>query len=202
MISGLSNAQHLLPSRFCTAPGSSHTCQSRFNLCLTSRFLTLLVRVHPLVGRDRARLGQFDHPHRRCVAPLPTRPALQRGFQLPDRRIPRPADGVQRQARPGLVAIALHLEPAQTAAKTLTDRWRWLGWAALALHADRPGFRLRSISFPSGLLRGFPGALGADIGSHDAATPDYLSAFRAHAGAFSACLVRVCMPLGLEVGDA
>jgi hypothetical protein len=35
-----------------------------------------------------ARLGQLDHPHRRRRTTLTTRPALQRGLKLPDRRIP------------------------------------------------------------------------------------------------------------------
>jgi hypothetical protein len=45
--------------------------------------------------------------------------AFQRSFQLPYRRIPRPADGIKRQARPRLAAIALHLEPAQAAVEAL-----------------------------------------------------------------------------------
>jgi hypothetical protein len=43
-------------------------------------------------------------------AERPFRQALQRGFQLPDRRVPRPADDIQREARPCPAAIAFHLE--------------------------------------------------------------------------------------------
>jgi len=71
-----------------------------------------------------ARLGQLDHPHRRRRATLSTRSALQRGFQLPASRwgrVPRPADGIKREARPCLAAIAFHLEPAQAAVEALAD---------------------------------------------------------------------------------
>jgi hypothetical protein len=37
--------------------------------------------------------------------------------------IPRPADGIEPQARPGLAAIALDLEPAKSAVEALPDRW-------------------------------------------------------------------------------
>jgi hypothetical protein len=39
--------------------------------------LPLLVRMHPFVGCDRARLGELDHPYRRRRATFPTGPALQ-----------------------------------------------------------------------------------------------------------------------------
>jgi hypothetical protein len=38
---------------------------------------TLLVRMHPFIGRDLPRLGQLDHAHRRCIAALLARPAFQ-----------------------------------------------------------------------------------------------------------------------------
>jgi hypothetical protein len=47
--------------------------------------------MHPLVRRDLPRLGQLDHVHRRRIAALSARPAFQRGLELPNRRIPRPA---------------------------------------------------------------------------------------------------------------
>ena len=72
----------------------------------------LLIGMHPLVRRNLLRRGQLDHVHRRSVAALPAGPAFQRGLELPDRRILRPADSTKRQARPGLAPVALHLEPA------------------------------------------------------------------------------------------
>ena len=76
--------------------------------------LPLLFRMHPKVRRDLARLGQFDHVHRRSVAPLAARPAFQRCFKFSDWRIPRPADGIKWKAGAGLTAIAFDLEPAET----------------------------------------------------------------------------------------
>jgi hypothetical protein len=44
----------------------------------------LLVRMHPDVRRDLARLGQLDHVHGRRVAALLASPALQRCHKLLD----------------------------------------------------------------------------------------------------------------------
>jgi Domain of unknown function (DUF4145) len=57
----------------------------------------LLIRVSPLVRRDLARLGQLNHVHRRRVAIFPAGPTFQRGLELPQRRIPRTTDGIERQ---------------------------------------------------------------------------------------------------------
>jgi hypothetical protein len=62
----------------------------------------LLIRMPPNIRRDLPHLRQLDHVNRRRVSPRPAGPAFQGGFQLPDRRIPRPADGIERQARTGL----------------------------------------------------------------------------------------------------
>jgi hypothetical protein len=56
--------------------------------------------MHPF-GRDLLCRRELYHVHRRRVAALPARSALQRGLKFPDRRIPRPADGIERQAHPG-----------------------------------------------------------------------------------------------------
>src|ERR1700736_7026924 len=98
--------------------------------------------MHPLIRRDLPRLRQLDHMHRRRVAALPAGSAFQRRFQLPDRRIPRPADGIERKARAGLAAVALDLEPAEPAIEALPDGRPWLRRPAVALPADPPRFGL------------------------------------------------------------
>ena len=59
-------------------------------------------------------LRKLDHVDGRRVAALFARPAFQRGLELPDRRVPRSANGIERQAGPGLAAIAFHLKPAES----------------------------------------------------------------------------------------
>jgi hypothetical protein len=98
----------------------------------------LLIRMYPLVGRDLPRLGQLDHVDRRSVATLPTGPTFERRFQLPQRRVAWPADGIQRQARARLAPIALHFQPAETAVEALADGRRGLRRATIALHPQRP----------------------------------------------------------------
>lgn len=68
------------------------------------------------------------------IRTLPAGPTLQRGLQLPDRRVARPAEGIQREARPGLTAVALDLKPAQAAVDALPDRWGRLRGPAIAFH--------------------------------------------------------------------
>src|ERR1700754_1556423 len=102
------------------------------------RDLPNFVGVHPLVWRDLLRRCELDHVHRRGVTPLSAGPAFQRGLKLPDRRVPRPADGIERQACPRLAAVALDLQPAQAAVEALRRRLRW---SAVAFHLDGPRFR-------------------------------------------------------------
>jgi hypothetical protein len=92
----------------------------------------LLIRPHPLARRDLLRLGQPDHVDRRRVTPLPARPAFQRGLQLPDRRVGRTPDRVERKAEARLAPEAFDLEPAEAAVQTLTDCRRRLRWSAIA----------------------------------------------------------------------
>jgi hypothetical protein len=98
-------------------------------------FLPLLIRMHPNVGRNLPLLGQPDHVHGRCILPLPARSALQRGLELPDRRIPRAPERLQRNTGLGLAPMALDLEEAITAVEALGDRRRRLGGATKAIHA-------------------------------------------------------------------
>jgi hypothetical protein len=111
IISGPSNAQHLLASRFCTH-GLIARSLKHIQSVLGSLFLTLFVRMHPFM--IAARLGQLDHPHRRRERPFDK-------ICTSARLVPRPADGSSRQARPRPAAIAFHLEPAQAAAEALPD---------------------------------------------------------------------------------
>src|SRR5712675_2990031 len=103
--------------------------------------------MHPEIRRDLARPGQLDHVHRRLVAALAARAAFQRRLQFPDRRIARPADRVERQARAGLAAVAFDLEPAKPAIEALPDGRRRLRRPAKTLHADRPRLGLGAVGF-------------------------------------------------------
>src|SRR5262245_27846720 len=91
--------------------------------------------MHP---RNLPLLGQLGHADSRLVTPRPARPASERRLQLRDRRVTRPTDCVQRQTRPCLASAAFNLQPTVTAIQALAYRWRRLGGAAIALHADGP----------------------------------------------------------------
>src|SRR5258707_3394343 len=95
-----------------------------------------LVWMHPEVRGDLARFGQLDHVYRGRVAAFPARPAFQRGFELPDRGIPRPPDRIEGKAGASLTAIAFHFEPAETAVQALRDRGRRLRGPAVSFHSD------------------------------------------------------------------
>jgi len=136
--------------------------------------------MHPEIGRDLPRLRQLDHVHRRRVAAFSAGAAFQRRFEFPDRGIARPADGVERQARAGLAAVAFDLEPAKPAIEALRNRRRRLRRPAKTLHADRPGFRLGAVSFADCPGGGKPCIVGVDFRAPDPAAEDGLSGFRAH----------------------
>jgi hypothetical protein len=78
-----------------------------------------------------------------------TRPALQCGFQLPNRRVPRPTDGIERQARARLAAISSHVSasldgsrhPSKTASQRVRSaRWRGFVLIAQLLFGQLPDF--------------------------------------------------------------
>src|SRR6476469_5531176 len=131
--------------------------------------------MHPLVRRDPPLLGQLDHANRRLVAASTARPASERRLQLPDRRVARPADRIQRHARPCLAAAAFNFQPAITAVQALADRRAWLRWPAIAFHADRPCFRLGTVRRTGRLPSLLAGSFGAYLCAHDLATPDDLA---------------------------
>jgi hypothetical protein len=124
---------------------------------------------------DLLRRGQLHYVHRGPIAALLARPAFERGFQLPDRRIPRPAD----------CSGCAPLPASPTAIEALPDRWRWLRGAAVALHLNRPRLRLGAIRLTGGFLGFFPRMSRVDFRAHDLAAPDDLSRFGAHKGRFS-----------------
>ena len=136
--------------------------------------------MHPLVRRNLPLLGQLDHADRRLVTTRVAGPATEGRLQLPDRRITRPADSIQRHTCPRLASAAFDLQPAVTTVQALADRWAWLRWAAIAFHADRPRLCLGSIRRTGGLCCVLAGRLGAHIRPHDPAAPDYLTFLRAH----------------------
>src|SRR5438270_9437512 len=106
---------------------------------------SLLIRMYPFVRRNLPLLGQLDHADGRLIAARAAGPASKGRLQLPDWRIMRPPNSIQRQARSCLAATAFDLQPAVTTVQALADRWRRLGRAAVAFHADRPRFCLSAI---------------------------------------------------------
>jgi len=93
-----------------------------------------LLRMHPNIGRKLRLLRELNHANRRRIARRPTGSTFQRGLYFPSRRISRPTDVGGRQARPGLAAMALDLEPAQPAVDALADCRRRLRGPATAFH--------------------------------------------------------------------
>jgi hypothetical protein len=81
----------------CTAFSVDRTCNGE---------LSILIGVHPLVGRDLPRLRQLDHMHGRRVTTLPARTTFERSLQLPERCFTGTPDRVERQARPRFAAVA------------------------------------------------------------------------------------------------
>jgi len=136
--------------------------------------------MHPLVRRDLPLLGQLDHSNRRLVTTCSAGSASERRLQLPDRRIPRPADSIQRHACPCLTSAALDLQPAITTVQALADCRRGLRRAAIAFHADGPCCRLSSICRPGGLPCLLAGCLGAHLRAHDPAAPYDFAGLGAH----------------------
>ena len=159
----------------------------------------LFVRMHPKVRRNLARLRQLDHVHGWSVAAFPARSAFQRCFELPQRRVAWPADGIERQARSRVAAVALNLQPAEPAIEALRNRRRRLRRPATAFHPDRSRFGFGAVGFAKGLDRRFPRVLGADPRAQNRAPIDRLARLCAHGAALQPRLRGRATPLGLEV---
>ena len=97
----------------------------------------------------------------KLTATLLARSAFQRGPELPDWRVSRPADGVERQARSRLAAVAFHIQPPKPAVEALPDRWRRLCWPAVAFHLNRPRVSFGTVCLTGGFLGSFAGTPGA-----------------------------------------
>jgi hypothetical protein len=107
------------------------------------------------------------------VGAFPARPAFQRGFQFPDRRIARTPDRIEGQARARLTTTAFDLKPTIPAVEALPDSRRRLCRAAVALHLDRPCLGFGAVGLTYGLGSAFARALRAYFRADDPATVDY-----------------------------
>ena len=110
----------------------------------------------PCGRRLQVRLGSCQSKDVRplppaVMAPLAARFAIERGLELPDRRIPRAPDRIKRDASLGLAPMALHLKEAVPAVEALGDGWRGLRRPAIALHTQGPCMGLRAIGLTDGL---------------------------------------------------
>jgi hypothetical protein len=110
----------------------------------------------------------------------PAGAALQRGFQLPDRRPGRAAYAIQRHAGTRLAGVAHHLQPAITGIEPLRDCRRWLRRTTEPLHLRRPQQPLGSVRLAGRLLSPFAGTLQADPGAPDAIAKNAKSAAASH----------------------
>lgn len=154
----------------------------------TAQTSPLFIRMYPIVRRNLPLLRQLDYAGGRLVTACAAGPASEGRLQLPDRRVTRPADGIQRHACPCLAPAAFDLQPTVTTVQALADGWARLRWPAIAFHADRPCFDLRSISGASGFPSLLASRLGAELRAHDLATPDDLACLGAHTGITAAAM--------------
>ena len=95
----------------------TRTMPACVTICATARVLPKVIRSGapsaPMQNRSVIAVGTMrepSHVHRRRVAALLARPAFHRRFELPDRRVSGPLDGIERQAGAGLTAVALDLK--------------------------------------------------------------------------------------------
>src|SRR6266481_6846582 len=158
--------------------------------------------MNPGIGRDLALSGQPDQVHRRRVSGGGAGAAFERRFQLPDRRIARPADGIERQARAGLAAVAFDLEPAKPAIEALPDGRRWLRWPAKTLHADRPRLGLGAVGFANGFPGGKPCVVGVDFRAPDPAAVDGMAGSCAHGRPITAAFAWTCNATRIRRSEA
>src|ERR1700752_5395323 len=96
--------------------------------------LSIILGVNPVIGGDFLLLGEANHLHPRRIPGRPACATFERGLQLPDRRVARPADGFQRKAGTCFAALAFDLQPTIAGVEALRDRGRRLRRPAIALH--------------------------------------------------------------------
>jgi hypothetical protein len=142
--------------------------------------LAIVVQVNPNIGGNLRLFRKSNHVDSWRVAGRPAGPALERSFQLPDRRRRWAAYGVQRHAGARLAAAAHYLQPAITGIKALCDCRRGLRRTAEALHLRRPQQAFGSVRLAGRLLGPFAGALQADPGAPDAIAKNAKSTAASH----------------------
>ena len=130
--------------------------------------------------RDLTLFGELNRVDRRGVSALFTRPAIQRRFKLPDRRVAWSLDRIKGNAGAGFTTIALDLEPAITAVQALSGCRRWLRRATEALHLFRPKRAFGGIRLTNGFPRPFTRMLGMDFRAADPITKNAPSRWTAH----------------------
>jgi hypothetical protein len=142
--------------------------------------LAIVVQVNPNIGGNLRLFRKSNHVDSWRVAGRPAGPALERSFQLPDRRRRWAAYGVQRHAGARLAAAAHYLQPAITGIKALCDCRRGLRRTAEPLHLRRPQQAFGSVGLAGRLLGPFAGALQADPGAPDAIAKNAKSTAASH----------------------
>jgi len=139
-----------------------------------------VVGIDPGIGRDLALPGKPDHVRRRRVSGRGAGAAFERSLQLPDRRIARTADGLEREAGARFAAVAHHLQPAISAIEALRDRWRRLRRAAEAFHLFRPQQTFGGVRLADGFFGLFARVPRADPRAPDAIAKNPLSTAASH----------------------
>jgi hypothetical protein len=124
--------------------------------------------MNPGVGGNLLFPAKPYHLHAGRIAGRPACATSERGLQLPDRCIARPADSFQCQAGTRFAALALDLQPRIAGIEALPDRGRRPRGPTIALHLLRPeqafgGVSLadRLLGLLAGMLRAYPCTLDA-----------------------------------------
>jgi len=160
---------HRQPERMIVALGTA--------LVLSRNLLvsTILIRMHPRVLRNLPLFRHFGWLVAACAAG----PASERRLQLPDRRVTRPADRIQRHARTCLAPAAFNFQPAVTPFR----HWPIVGlgcagppYPSMRIDHASASARRRTGSLPNLLA----GRLGAHIRAHGTSAPYDLACLGAH----------------------
>ncbi len=165
-------------ARYGPGPGQLH----RVPLHLARFSSAIVIGMNPGIGSNAALLGQPDHSYRGRGARRPARAAFQRRFELPDRRIARPSDRIERQTGAGFATAAHHFEPTIASVKTLRDGRRGLRRTAKSLHLFGPQQAFSGVRRADGQFGMRTRILRADPRRADAITKNPLSAAASHRG--------------------